>query len=240
MLFANRISLRAILLAAGLLVSASALPAAAQTVTEQSSATADPNITLLSLPSATNGQTGLVSSSTYGFGTNNANTISFTGASGIYSGTTSNVAAAPWTPTGSDTASYLSASGNGGTATITYAQSQQSFNLLWGSVDAANTLSFYNASGTLVGTVTGTQVEPNASGAQDSTGSYYVDITNFTGGSFTKVVASTNQPAFEFAPAVSQASPAPVNALGTTPLAALVLAIGAALLARRHRRNLAA
>lgn len=219
-----------------LLLLATALPAAAQTITTQLSDQPDSAITLLSLPGATNGSSGLVSNSTYLFGTNNSNSITFSGNSGIYSGTTSGVAAAPSTPTGADTASYLAAGSTGSGTTITYGTAQNQFDLLWGSVDAGNTLKFYGANGTLVGTVTGSQVQANANGAQNSSGSYYVDINNFSS-AFTTVVATTPTPAFEFTPAV-QASPAPAPTLGTNPLSALILVAGAALMAWSYRRKL--
>jgi hypothetical protein len=204
--------------------------AQAQTVSVQSSAHPDSDITLLSLPG---GGSGLDTNQTINFGTDNSDTISFTGGSGVYSGTSTGLSAAPYTPTGRDTSSYLVAETNS-SVTITYSTTQQNFSLLWGSVDTSNTLNFYNGT-TLVGTVTGSEVEANANGAQDSTGSYYVTISNLLGGGFTSVVATQDgrSPAFEFSPAVSQASPAPMAMFGGSWWAGLLIAMSFFTLRRR-------
>jgi hypothetical protein len=204
--------------------------AQAQSVSVQNSSQPDSDITLLSLPS---GDSGFVSNSTVNFGAGNTDTISFTGSSGIYSGTASGAAAAPNTPTGADTKGYLAAEPNGN-ITLTYSSTQQNFNLLWGSVDASNTLNFYNGT-TLVGSVSGSQIQADPNGAQNSTGSFFVSISNLASG-FTSVVASSGtNPAFEFVPGVPQASPAPMGALGSTWWAGLLIAMGFFTLRRKMR-----
>lgn len=132
-------------------------------------------------------------------------TITFgtTGASGdggVYSGS-SGTAAAPYlgaTKTTADTFSgnYLVAEPNS-SVTIAFTATQQYFGLLWGSVDAGNTLTFYNGS-TVVETITGQNLISN-NGAASGASSLYVSV-NIPGG-YTSVVATqaSTAPAFEFA-----------------------------------------
>lgn len=120
-----------------------------------------------------------------------------TGASGQY--------AAPWLSggngigfgaqaNGADTTKYIS-TGIGsvtldwGSANLNY------FGILWGSVDAYNSLRFYNGN-TLVDTVTGTNVWAGANGNQGVNGTQYVNIN--TSGTFNRVVAKSTSYAFEF------------------------------------------
>ena len=83
----------------------------------------------------------------------------------------------------------------GAAATLTFTGLQHYFGLLWGSVDDYNTLSFYNGA-TLVGSITGNQVTPTATGDQGINGTFYVNINSTLG--FNKVVATSSQYAFEF------------------------------------------
>jgi hypothetical protein len=132
-------------------------------------------------------------------------TITFgtTGASGdggVYSGS-SGKAAAPYlgaTQTTADTfaGNYL-ASEPKSSVTIAFTETQQYFGLLWGTIDAANTLTFYNGT-TAVYTITGQNLITN-NGATSGKGSLYVSVNIPTG--YTSVVASqaSSSPAFEFA-----------------------------------------
>lgn len=143
--------------------------------------------------------------------------VSLVGTAQVASGSLSGIYAAPYISgnngtgfgaqtTGADTTPYLSA-GSAGTSTppnssvtLNFGSTQHYLGLLWGSVDAYNTLSFYNGN-TLVGTFTGSQVNPGANGDRGLNGTYYVNIndTSFGSGSgFTKVVATSSQYAFEF------------------------------------------
>jgi hypothetical protein len=70
------------------------------------------------------------------------------------------------------------------------------FGLLWGSVDLYNTHTFYDAANAVVGTVTGGQINPAATGDQGANGTFYVNITSTT--PFTRVRATSSQYAFEF------------------------------------------
>ena len=67
--------------------------------------------------------------------------------------------------------------------------------LLWGSVDAFNTLTFYNGA-TQLGIVTGTNVFAGANGDQGVNGTFYVNINSDT--VFDRVVATSSDYAFEF------------------------------------------
>ena len=101
---------------------------------------------------------------------------------------------------GADATQYITSGKDGSSnpraaATITFSGLQDYFGLLWGSVDLYNTLDFYNGN-TLVGTITGGQINPTATGDQGVNGTYYVNITSTLG--FNKVVARSSEYAFEF------------------------------------------
>jgi len=93
---------------------------------------------------------------------------------------------------GTDQTRYLTT--GTGSATLTFGSAQTYLGLLWGSVDTYNTLSFYNGLN-LVGSLTGGQVFQPAKGAQDASGTVYVNISGIT---FNQVVASSTSYAFEF------------------------------------------
>jgi hypothetical protein len=182
--------------------------------------------------------------------------VTFTAKSGIYNGTASGVAAAPYGATGSLTTNYLAAEPSG-SVTVAFNSQQKYFGLLWGSVDTYNSLNFYN-NGTLVESLTGSQISANANGNQLASGSYIVNLDFNNGASFNSVVATSSSPAFEF-DSVAYAStavpitvaaiaaagnqgqtnvvnvnPAPLPLLGASPLGFALLA-GSRLL-RRNRR----
>ncbi|MBX9749893.1 MAG: hypothetical protein K5Q68_09795 [Roseococcus sp.] len=140
---------------------------------------------------------GLVSQETVRFGSDSsAGSISYSGTSGIYMGNVAGITAAPWTPTGIESRNYF-ATQPGGAITINYAQNQQYFGIMWGSVDSYNTLSFYNGS-RLVDSVSGRDVTLNPNGSQAATGTYFANF-NFNGDTgFNRVVFSSSLPAFEF------------------------------------------
>jgi PEP-CTERM motif len=94
---------------------------------------------------------------------------------------------------GPDTTTYLTT--GVGTVTLNLPGNAEYLGLLWGSVDAYNTLSFYEGT-TLVGSVTGTMVTAGANGDQGMNGTYYVNINSTE--PFNTVVASSSQYAFEF------------------------------------------
>jgi hypothetical protein len=93
---------------------------------------------------------------------------------------------------GPDTTTYLST--GIGTITLTLPGPEKYFGLLWGSVDAYNTLELFNGA-TLVGTVTGTDVTANANGNQGASGTFYVNLTDDL--AFNTVKLISTQYAFE-------------------------------------------
>ncbi|RBP04045.1 hypothetical protein DFR50_14117 [Roseiarcus fermentans] len=207
---------------------------------------------------------GLVTSQELYFG--QGDSIQFSGTAGVYNGTKSGVAAAPYTSSGPQTTNYLAAESNG-PVTINFAQNQQYFGMNWGSVDSYNTLSFYQGSA-LVAQYTGSNVVASANGSQGADGS---DIVNFdfnNSASYNKVVMTSSSPAFEFDMIASSATAVPLttsgggaptevaayldaaetNALpgeapaplpGASPLAALLLSAAAALAFQRPRPGVA-
>ncbi|MGO9464374.1 MAG: hypothetical protein ACLQIB_25310 [Isosphaeraceae bacterium] len=137
-------------------------------------------------------------------GISNGITVSFQGDGQAVQGSQSGLYAAPYlsggngTPfgdpnSGPDATTYLST--GVGSVTLTMPGAEKYLGLLWGSVDAYNTLSFYDGS-TLIGSVTGTDVTSNANGDQGQFGTYYVNITSTE--SFDRVVATSSSYAFEF------------------------------------------
>ncbi len=222
-----------------------------------SSLPANSDVQVLNLGQASNA--GLVTSQELYFGA--GNTIQFSGTAGVYHGTDSGLAAAPYTSSGPQTTNYFAAEPNGN-VTINYAQNQAYFGLNWGSVDSYNTLTFYEGS-TEVASYGGAAITSNDHGSQASDGS---DIVNFdfnNGLTYDKVVMTSTNPAFEFdtvassttavpftgpssgAPTVvgvytnaAETAPlageAPLPLLGSSPLAMLLLA-GAAFLAFRRQ-----
>lgn len=104
------------------------------------------------------------------------------------------------------------------------------FGLLWGSVDAYNTLSFFN-SATLIGSITGSDVTASPNGNQGVNGTLYVNIISTL--AFDRVVATSSQFAFEFDNiAFSEQVPTEASEPGTLALLGLGL-LGAALRRRR-------
>ena len=140
-----------------------------------------------------------------------ANAVTITAANGgaVVQGSSSGKYAAP--VTGGTTAAptywtspYLS-SGGTGSITMSFAAPESYFGLLWGSIGSGDLLSFIDATGTTIASVTGAQAMTAAagfngrSGAQGYGGSQYT-LVNLTGGQFTQVVISeTGLPSFEAA-----------------------------------------
>jgi MYXO-CTERM domain-containing protein len=159
------------------------------------SAPSNAAISMIDLGSAST--TGLISSDTLGVGAGaTAATISFSGGSALVRGSIPGVAAAPWSGSSAWAANYLAAQSVGG-VTIAFAAQQRYFGLLWGSVDAGNTLDFYNGA-IKVGTLTGADVLPGGTGWPYSNGSVYANVDMSASVSFDRVVASFGGPAFEF------------------------------------------
>ena len=125
-------------------------------------------------------------------------TFSGSGDAGVVNGSFGGVSAAPFMgplPGTADDTNYLSI-GGGATETITFATPENSFGLYWGSVDASNTIDFYNGT-TLVAHYTGADVSPLFSdGNQGSFSSNgYVEFSGLE--PFNKVVLGSGTNSFE-------------------------------------------
>lgn len=130
-------------------------------------------------------------------------TIAFTGAAGVYSGSVANVARSPF-GTGDNT-NYLAGQPSS-SLTLSYSTAQTSFDLLWGSVDTYNSLTF-QVGGT---TITGANVIAAISGITAGTTTAAVRITGLP--SFTSIQVSSTSAAFEFLPGVPGTTvPEPVS-----------------------------
>lgn len=118
--------------------------------------------------------------------------------------------------------------------TITFSSLQQYFGLLWGSVDAYNTLSFFNGA-QAVGSVTGSAVTASPNGNQGVNGTLYVNINSSSG--FDKVVFTSTQYAFEFDNIAWSTSRQDVPEPGSLALLGLGLAGIASLTRRKHKTH---
>jgi hypothetical protein len=122
--------------------------------------------------------------------------LTFSGDGAIVIGSVSDAYAEPYT----DTTYYLTTGYDGTpgtkTETVTFAQNEWRFGLFWGSMDAYNTLEFFNGSN-LVGSFTGNDVTVPPDGADGDQSSFSTDrYVNFYG-EYNKVIFQTTSPAFE-------------------------------------------
>jgi hypothetical protein len=106
--------------------------------------------------------------------------------------------------------------------------------LLWGSVDAYNSLSLYDGT-TLIGTITGTQIATPSNGNQGPDGTRYVNIESAR--FFDRVVFASTQYAFEFDNVAIRSSLASTLALVPAPGPTALLAAGLLVLAAAGRRR---
>jgi hypothetical protein len=95
---------------------------------------------------------------------------------------------------GQDPGQYLTT----GLSSITFdfTKDQDYFGLLWGSVDNYNSLEFWDH-GSLVVTVTGTDVWAAANGDQGLNGTFYVNLFATPGQTYNQVIARSSSYAFE-------------------------------------------
>lgn len=101
------------------------------------------------------------------------------------------------TPTlGTDSTPFVGV-GSYATATLSFSAPQNYLGLLWGSVDADNSLTFYDTANNVIGTVYGSAFPPATYyGDQGVDGTFYVNITSTI--PFSTVVASNSGDQFEF------------------------------------------
>ncbi|HEX3626212.1 MAG TPA: PEP-CTERM sorting domain-containing protein [Verrucomicrobiae bacterium] len=130
---------------------------------------------------------------------------------------------------GTDNSPYIAVYGQG-TATFTFSTPEKYFGLLWGSMGAGDTLSFYDSDNNLLGIATPTNFLPDNAVMADwgPNGTCYVNVTTAT--PFTTVVATTDGNCFEF----DDVAYAPVPEPASCALAAVGLGIFG--LARRKKR----
>jgi hypothetical protein len=148
-------------------------------------------------------------------------TFTFTGQSGVYSGSAASVVASPF---GNSNTNYLAAEPVG-TLNIAFAGPQTAFDLLWGTVDDYNSLTF-NLGGQII---TGSQIlAANPALMAGSTGAY-VQISNLN--PFTSISVTSTSAAFEFVPGV------PVPPTVPEPLTLSLFGAGLAGAAALRRRK---
>jgi hypothetical protein len=102
---------------------------------------------------------------------------------------------------GVDTTPYLTTGSSGALAganvTLTFPGTERYLGLLWGSVDAYNTLLLFNGA-TLEATITGSDVLASPDGDQGVNGTVYVNIDADAAHAFTSAVFTSSAFAFEF------------------------------------------
>ena len=164
--------------------------------------------------------------------------VTFTPNSGL------NIGAAPYlsnsnglpfgdaTASGPDTTQFLF---SGSPVTLALPGEEHYFGILWGSVDAINSLSFYAADGSLVGVVNGSEVAPANPGSWDADGTVYANVSSTLG--FTSVVVDSGGGLFEFDNVAYNATVPTVSSVPEPAQASLLLAglLAGSLLVRRQR-----
>ncbi len=177
------------------------------------------NASIQVLDAGVAGATGLVTSGELWFGA--GNTIQFgpktsSQQGGLYDGTKTGVAAAPYVWGGPQTTNYFAAE-PGSAVTISYTQDQHYFGINWGSVDAYNTLSFYEGA-VLVAQYTGSDITSTPHGSQGADNSYIANFNFSDGASYNKVVMTdTTHPAFEFDTIAFSTQAIPISSTGGAP-----------------------
>ena len=118
-------------------------------------------------------------------------TITFSGASGVFSGSQTRYVASPF----SDNSNYVAAEANA-PVKVSFATAQTAFNVLIGTISIDNVLTFNTGE-----IVNGTAIEGAVTGAVDGQSNIALQLSGLQ--SFTSVTFSVSQPALEFVPGVS-------------------------------------
>lgn len=178
-------------------------------------------------------------------GTSGILTVSFSGNAQAVQGSVASQYAAPYVSglngagfgnaaDGPDATTYITSgySGDGSAAaTLLFSSPQQYFGLLWGSLDAYNTLAFYNGAD-LVGSLTGSDILASGSGGLGVEGTFYVNVNSDL--AFDRVLATSSAPALEFDNLAFNETPVSVP----EPASLLLVGAGlAAVVSRRLRRR---
>jgi PEP-CTERM motif len=159
----------------------------------------------------------------------------------VAQGLNPNVSAPPYL----DSFDYLAAE-PGAPVTVIFAAPQTSFDIVWGSVDWYNTLTFYDAAGNVIGTFTGSDINASAGGNQGFGGTDYVDFADDSSDPIAWIVASIadgGSPAFEFDYSAPSSGGTNNNTAVPEPLTLSLFGaglVGAAGLRRRRKTNKAA
>lgn len=149
------------------------------------------------LSDPTAGQVSAVAPTTYTF--DGGGTAPFSGSVTNFSTSVFNVAAAPFgdsTPFVSVGSVPPGSNSSPQSASVSFGSGVTYVGLYWGSVDAYNSITFYNGA-TELGTFTGSQVRDPANGFQGDTGSVYTNFFSNGGPLITSATFTTTGVAFE-------------------------------------------
>ncbi|MGH7121825.1 MAG: PEP-CTERM sorting domain-containing protein [Acetobacteraceae bacterium] len=139
-------------------------------------------------------------------------TITYTNPSGVYAGSVTSVALSPYQspalPNPTTMQNYLAAE-PGGSLTITFTSPQTAFDLLWGSVDDYNGLTFQTSSQT----ITGSDIVAAIPGITTGTSNVAAELSDLD--PFTSITITSTSAAFEFAPGTPVPEPGSLALLGT-------------------------
>jgi hypothetical protein len=155
----------------------------------------------LTVTDAVGGTPNVAGATLYTFDGTLPSILALTGNAYVTSGTTQGSYTAPYysgstaayfgesPATGADATPYIAVQ-TGGMATFTFSTPQNYFGILWGSIDAQNTLTFYNSSDSVIGTVTSAQLTGYSLNSSGAAGTVYANISSSA--PFSSVVVTTS------------------------------------------------